>query len=327
MAVTQHEVAADEGELRLDRWFKRHFPQVTQIAVQKFCRTGQVRVDGKRVEASTRLVPGQIIRVPPVNPAPPPEERPAVSPADQRDLEDMVIYRDEQILVINKPHGLPVQGGPGIYRHLDGMLDALRFDAKDRPRLVHRLDRDTSGVMLLARSASVASKLAALFRTRDVQKTYWAIVVGRPSPMEGLIDLPLKRIGSERGERTQAAERDDPDAARALTEYVVREAASRKLSWLELSPRTGRTHQLRVHCLAMGTPILGDGKYGEAASHLDGFSGKLHLHARALRLPHPAGGMLEVSAPLPSHMSETFKRLGFTPDADMPPARGFKTKL
>jgi len=321
MSVTQHEVAADEADLRLDRWFRRHFPQVTQIAVQKFCRTGQVRVDGKRVEANARIAPGQIIRVPPVNPAPPAEQRPAVSPEDQRDMERMVIYRDDQIIVINKPHGLPVQGGPGIYHHLDGMLDALRFDAKDRPRLVHRLDRDTSGVMLLARTASVASQLAALFRTRDVEKTYWAVVVGRPIPSEGLIDLPLKRIAGDRGERTEATTRDDREGARALTEYVTREAASRKLSWLELSPRTGRTHQLRVHCLALETPILGDGKYGEAASHLTGFSGKLHLHARALRLPHPAGGTLEVSAEMPSHMKDTFKQLGFTADPDQTPKR------
>ena len=320
-AVTQHEVAADEGDLRLDRWFRRHFPQVTQVAVQKFCRTGQVRVDGKRVDANARIAPGQIIRVPPVNPAPPPEERPAVSPEDQRDLERMVIYRDDHLIVINKPHGLPVQGGPGIYRHLDGMLDALRFGSADRPRLVHRLDRDTSGVMLLARTPSVAAKLAAMFRTRDVQKTYWAVVVGRPIPSEGLIDLPLKRIGGERGERTEATTRDDKEGARALTEYVTREAASRKLSWLELSPRTGRTHQLRVHCAALETPILGDGKYGEAASRLSGFSGKLHLHARALLLPHPAGGTLEVSAEMPSHMKDTFKQLGFTADADPPPKR------
>lgn len=319
--VSQHEVAADEGDLRLDRWFRRHFPQVTQIAVQKFCRTGQVRVDGKRVEANARITPGQIIRVPPVNAPPPPENRPAVSLNDQRDMENMVIYRDAELIVVNKPHGLPVQGGPGIYHHLDGMLDALRFDAKDRPRLVHRLDRDTSGVMLLARTPSVAAKLAALFRTRDVQKTYWAIVAGRPIPSEGLIDLPLKRTGSDRGERTEAADRADPEGARALTEYVTREAASRKLSWLELSPRTGRTHQLRVHCLALGTPILGDGKYGEATSHLSGFSGKLHLHARALRLPHPAGGVLEVSAEMPAHMKETFKQLGFTADADRAPKR------
>ena len=321
MGVTQHEVAADEAELRLDRWFRRHFPHITQIAVQKFCRTGQVRVDGKRVEANARLLPGQIIRVPPIPEAPEPTARPAVSEADQRELEAMVIYRDPQILVINKPHGLPVQGGPGITRHLDGMLDALRFEAEDRPRLVHRLDRDTSGVMLLARSASVASKLAALFRTRDVHKTYWAVVVGRPTPAEGLIDLPLRRIGGDRGERTEPAARDDPEGARALTDYRVREAAGKKMSWLELSPRTGRTHQLRVHCVALGTPILSDGKYGGAESHMDGFSGKLHLHARALKLPHPAGGTLEVSAPLPSHMAESFKRLGFTPDPDQPPRR------
>ncbi len=320
--VSQHVVTDDEAEIRLDRWFKRHFPQVTQIAVQKFCRTGQVRVDGKRAEASTRLNPGQTVRVPPVNAPPPPEVlRPVVSLEDARFMEQMVIYRDEQLIAINKPHGLPVQGGPGIYRHLDGMLDALRFDATDRPRLVHRLDRDTSGVMLLARSAGSAAKLAALFRGRDVKKTYWAVVCGRPIPSAGIIDLPLKRTNGDRGERTVATTRDDEEGARSITDYLTRDSAGKKLSWLELSPHTGRTHQLRVHCMAMGCPILGDGKYGEAASHLDHFSNKLHLHARGLLLPHPAGGTLELSADVPSHMKETFTKLGFIGEAAKPPRR------
>ncbi len=173
----------------------------------------------------------------------------------------MIIYQDDHLLVLNKPYGLPVQGGPGISRHVDGMLEGFRNEAGDRPRLVHRLDRDTTGVLLIARTPGVAAKLAAAFRGRDMEKTYWAVVAGRPVPVEGEIDLPLKRIGGDRGERTAPAERDDEDAARAITEYRTLDHAARKLAWLELKPHTGRTHQLRVHCVAIRAPILGDVKY------------------------------------------------------------------
>jgi 23S rRNA pseudouridine955/2504/2580 synthase len=326
MSVTTRTVTDDEADIRLDRWFRRHFPGVTQVAIQKFCRTGQVRVDGKRAEAATRLAPGQSVRIPPLPAAPAgpaPRAAPAIDPIQQKELERMVIWRDEQVLVLNKPHGLPVQGGPGITRHLDGMLDALRFGAPDRPRLVHRLDRDTSGVLLLARSPGVAARLAAAFRTRAVEKTYWAVVAGRPVPPEGRIDLPLKRIGGARGERTAPAERDDEEGARAITDYRTLDHAGRKLAWLELQPLTGRTHQLRVHCVALGAPIVGDIKYHEPdqnnafSAEVAGLPDKLHLHARALAFPHPAGGRLVVEADLPPHMRETFRTLGFT----APPAR------
>ena len=215
MTAGLHTVTTDEADIRLDRWFRRHFPGLPQSAIQKFCRTGQIRVDGHRAEAATRLAPGQAVRVPPLPVAPPPAKARApaaeIDPAIARDLQRLVIYRDDQVIVLNKPHGLPVQGGPGITHHLDGLLDALRFGAPDRPRLVHRLDRDTSGVLLLARTPGVAAKLAAAFRTRAVQKTYWAVVAGRPVPVEGRIDLPLKRITGGRGERTEPADRDDPD--------------------------------------------------------------------------------------------------------------------
>jgi len=315
MTVQTRKVAPDEGDTRLDRWFRRHFPALTQGALQKMLRTGQVRVDGRRAEANTRLAPGQEIRVPPLPEAPPPE-RPRVAkpldPHERKALEAMVIHRDREVLVLDKPHGLPVQGGPGIARHLDGMLDALRFDAAERPRLVHRLDKDTSGVLVLARSAAAAAKLAAAFRGRDVEKTYWAVTVGQPTPPAGRIDLPLVRQGGPRGERTAAAEPGDREAARAVTDFRTLDAARRRAAWLELKPITGRTHQLRVHCAeALGCPILGDGKYGGAAAHMEGLPGQLHLHARALHLPHPAGGTLEVAAPLPPHMKETFAFFGF----------------
>ncbi len=321
MSVVILSVSADEAEIRLDRWFRRHYPHLTQGALQKLCRTGQVKVDGRKVDASTRLVPGQMVRVPPVpnvsRPAPVVQE---VDARDVKDLARMVVYRDEQVIVLNKPAGLPVQGGPGIVRHVDGMLDALRDGSEHRPRLVHRIDRDTSGLLLLARTPGVAGKLAASFRTRDVRKTYWAVVVGRPDPTEGVIDLPLARLGAGPGSVFVAAERDEEDAAHALTEYVVKDAAARKMAWLELSPLTGRTHQLRVHCEAIGTPILGDPKYGGEAVRLQGFADQLHLHARALDLPHPAGGRLAVAAGLPPHMKDTFRTLGFEAGST-PPAR------
>ena len=312
MSVVNLPVTEDEAEIRLDRWFRRHYPHLTQGALQKLCRTGQVKVDGRKVETSTRLMPGQSVRVPPIpNAAKPAPIVPVVDEHDAKEMARMVLYRDEQIIVLNKPAGLAVQGGPGIVRHVDGLLDALRDGSEHRPRLVHRIDRDTSGLLLLARTPGVAAKLAASFRTREVRKIYWAVVAGKPSPAEGVIDLPLARLGAGPGALTIAAERDDEDSAHALTEYAVRDAAARKLSWLELSPLTGRTHQLRVHCEALGTPILGDPKYGGDAAHLDGFPDRLHLHARALEIPHPAGGRLRLEAELPAHMKDTFRLLGF----------------
>jgi 23S rRNA pseudouridine955/2504/2580 synthase len=329
MSVATKTVLEDEAEIRLDRWFRRHFPGVTQGTIQKLCRTGQVRVDGHRADAATRLAPGQSVRVPPI-PAAPVKAAPRapVDPDTARDLQRLVLYRDDALIVLNKPAGLPVQGGPGITHHLDGLLDALRFDG-ERPRLVHRLDRDTSGVLVLARTPGTAAKLASAFRGRDMEKVYWAITARRPVALEGRIDLALKRVGGPRGERTVPAERGDEDAARAITLYRTLDHASQKLAWLELHPLTGRTHQLRVHCVAIGAPILGDEKYAEPDQNgafgalIEGLSDKLHLHARSLRLPHPAGGTLMVEADLPPHMRDTFRTLGFhAPPAQKPLRQG-----
>ena len=327
MSVKLKTVAGDDADIRLDRWFRRHYPGLTQGALQKMCRTGQVRVDGVRAETATRLAPGQTIRVPPMPRDPPKPEKPGLDPAVVRELADMVLFQDEHVIVLDKPPGLATQGGPGISRHLDGMLDGLRGGSDHRPRLVHRLDRDTSGVLVLARSPGIAAKLAAAFRGRDVNKTYWAVVTGRPSPVEGRIDLPLLRYKGPRGERSVPAARDDEDAARAVTDYITLDNAGQKLAWLELSPITGRTHQLRVHCMAIGHPILGDVKYAEPDQNgarsalVEGLSDRLHLHARALDLPHPSGGRLVVQAPLPPHMRETFATLGFTAPAPRRPQR------
>jgi 23S rRNA pseudouridine955/2504/2580 synthase len=318
MTIETRTVLQDEADIRLDRWLRRHFPGLPQSAIQRFCRTGRIRVDGHRTDAAARLAPGQSVRIPPLPiAAPSPKPQAEIAPETARDLQRLVLHRDDHVLVLDKPHGLPVQGGPGIAHHLDGLLDALRFDASDRPRLVHRLDRDTSGVLLLARTPGVAAKLAAAFRTRAVHKTYWAVVAGRPVPVEGRIDLPLRRIAGGRGERTEIAAPGDPQAARAITEYRTLDNAAQKLAWLELNPLTGRTHQLRVHCVALGAPIVGDVKYARPdqnnafSASISGLPPELHLHARALSLPHPAGGTLIVEADLPPHMVQTFRTLGF----------------
>ena len=306
-------IVDDEADLRLDRWFRRHFPQVTQGRLQKLLRSGQVRIDGKRADAGARLQSGQAVRVPPLGDAAVPDAPRPVDPRDAKELRDLLIHKDELVLAINKPPGLAVQGGTGTHRHLDAMLDALRFDAPERPRLVHRLDRDTSGVLLLARSAKAAAALSRSFQSKQTQKLYWAIVAGVPKPARGTIDLGLaKRAGA--GGREHVAQ-DEEAGQRAVTSYQIVDAASPRAAWLALLPLTGRTHQLRVHCVALGTPVLGDGKYGGAGAFLpgSGASRQLHLHARRLRLPHPAGGVLDVTAELPPHMIETFRYFGFEP--------------
>jgi 23S rRNA pseudouridine955/2504/2580 synthase len=317
MSVSMREVSEDEADIRLDRWFRRHYPALTQGVIQKLCRTGQVRVDGRRAEAATRLAPGQSVRIPPLPVAVPAAPRPAVEidPRLQKDAERLVLYRDEQVLVLDKPAGLATQGGPGISRHVDGMLEALRFGSEHRPRLVHRLDRDTSGLLVVARTPGVAARLAASFRSRAVEKIYWAVVVGRPVPVEGRIELNLVRVNGFRGERAAVAGPFDTDVAHSLTEYRTLDHAARKLAWLELHPRTGRTHQLRVHCAAIGAPILGDAVYGQEKALVEGLAEQVHLHARRLTLPHPAGGTLAIEAELPPHMLATFRALGFSAPA------------
>lgn len=307
------EVGPDDAGLRLDRWFRRHYPHVGHGTLERWLRTGQVRLDGRRARAADRVEAGQQVRVPPAAhvptagkpsrpPAPPP------TPEEAAELARRVLYRDEQVLVIDKPAGLAVQGGTRTTHHLDGLLDALAFDG-ERPRLVHRLDRDTSGVLVLARTAAAASKLAAAFASRAVHKLYWAVVVGVPRIAAGKISQPLSKRFGAAGERVGAD--DEGDAA--VTFYRVIEHAGSSAAWLALLPRTGRTHQLRAHCTLLGTPILGDGKYGGASAFLAevGDATRLHLHARAIQFPHPERGTVTVEAPLPAHMGETFDFFGF----------------
>jgi len=320
--MSEHIVDAAEADTRLDRFLRRHVEGLTQGVIQKFLRTGKIRVNGAKAEANAHLAAGDTVTVPVI---PPPAARPkerhvmVLDARQRRDLEALVLYRDEAVIVLNKPAGLASQGGKGIAVHLDGMLDALRFDGTERPKLVHRLDRDTSGVLLLARGIKPASKLAAAFRGRDVEKTYWALLWGVPPLLAGRIDLPLTRVDGEGAARTAPADRRDKEAARAVTDYRIVDYAGKKFAWAELNPVTGRMHQLRVHCLALGTPILGDAAYG--AAFADGFAPQLHLHARRLQFPHPDGGTLTVEAPLPPHMRDSFKALGFATPEPKKPAR------
>ena len=314
--VATLEIAPEDGAQRLDRWFKRHYPAIGHGRLEKLLRTGQIRVNGKRARAGTRLAPGDRVRVPPL-----PEggedraPRRAAPPMDKADVDmvqSAVIYRDGDMIALNKPPGLPVQGGSRVARHLDAMLDALRFDATDAPRLVHRLDRDTSGVLLLARHAAAARELTALFRSRQLQKLYWALVVGVPKPTQGRIDAPLAKRQVGAGERVIATAEG---GQRAITDYALVETAGRRLSWLALMPRTGRTHQLRTHTASVfGHPVVGDGKYGGEAAFPAGFEPRLHLHARALALPRPGGKALVLTAPLPPHMAAAWRFLGFDPE-------------
>jgi 23S rRNA pseudouridine955/2504/2580 synthase len=321
MTHTDETVTVDsaDGSLRLDRWFKRHYPALGHGQLEKLLRTGRIRVDGKRARSGDRVEPGQAIRLPPLGelalPAGPAKYH--ARPADEAMLQAAVLHRDDAVIVIDKPPGLAVQGGTATERHLDGLLDVLRFGNKERPRLVHRLDKETSGILVIARTAAAAAFLTRAFREKTTRKVYWAVVVGLPKPRQGRIDLPLAKAPSRGGERVRP---DPDDGRRAVTYYRVIDSAGTRASWLALMPITGRTHQLRAHCAAVGTPILGDAKYGEAAAQLAGVPGlrRPHLHARTLSIPHPLGGMLRLTAPLPAHMRRTWEFFGFPPDVDDP---------
>lgn len=310
-------VRPEDGAGRLDRWFRRHYPGLSHGRLEKLLRTGQIRVDGKRARAGDPVAPGQAIRVPPLaEPSTPPPVR-RVRPQDEALLRDLVLYRDASAIVINKPAGLAVQGGTKTGRHVDGLLDTLRFDSDERPRLVHRLDKDTSGVLLIARNAAAAAFFTRAFREKTTRKIYWAAVAGLPQLRQGRIDLALAKRAGAGGERVHAG---DEDGKSAVTYYRVIDHAGDRASWLALLPVTGRTHQLRAHCAALGTPILGDGKYGGGAAHLAGVvaANRLHLHARSLAIPSPTGGLLRVTAPLPPDMRETWDLLGFAGDSADP---------
>jgi 23S rRNA pseudouridine955/2504/2580 synthase len=339
MSVQILTVTEDEGEQRLDKWLRRRFPQLNQVAVEKLCRTGQIRVDSGRVKASDRVMPGQSVRVPPLPDAAPRTEAriQGVSAADAKMIQAAVLFKDEHMIVINKPAGLPSQGGSGQGdRHVDGLAEALKFGYKDKPKLVHRLDKDTSGLLMLARTDRVARALSEALRHRAARKIYWAVVAGVPHPRQGSIKFALEKApGRGRGGEGEkmicvhpAKMADHPDAKRAQTDYFTLWFLGARLSWMALEPITGRTHQLRAHMAEIGHPILGDGKYGggESENLGDGWgagaggdlSKKLHLHARSLTVEHPITKKpMTFTAPLPEHMARTWKLLDWKED-DVP---------
>jgi 23S rRNA pseudouridine955/2504/2580 synthase len=312
--IRQFTVEADDDGIRLDRWFKRHLPDASFNIVSRWARTGQLRVDGKRATPGDRLEAGQILRVPPADVAAAASARPARKRRELTDDEmefalSMVIHRDDAAIVLNKPAGLATQGGTKTENHVDGLLDALTFGLDNRPKLVHRLDKDTSGALLVARTSRAAGHFAKAFSSRTARKVYWALVVGVPDIADGFIDLPIGKQPGSGGEKMHV---DEKDGASARTRYRIVERAGNTCAWVELQPYTGRTHQLRVHMAAIGHPIVGDGKYGGKEAFLTGtISRKMHLHARRIRIDHPKGEQIDVRADLPPHMKDSFADLGF----------------
>ncbi len=305
------EVKAGEEDQRLDRWFKRQFPHISHGALEKYLRKGEVRVDGKRAKSAFRLQVGMMVRLPPL-PEPGEEKKTiSVNAKDAAFMRDLVLYKDNRLIVLNKPAGLAVQGGTHTHRHIDGMLDALAKKG-ERPRLVHRLDRDTSGVLLLGRDVAATAALAKAFQSRKAKKTYWALVLGVPRPEMGLLSGYIKKGFGEKGRELMIqARHGDPDASYARSRYVVLARAGQRAAWVALRPETGRTHQLRYHMAAMGHAIAGDRKYICDRPDIGGLAEQLHLHARAISLPHPDGGTFSIEAPLPAHMKAGFDALGF----------------
>ncbi|MFK8251052.1 RluA family pseudouridine synthase [Ancylobacter terrae] len=346
MAVQTRSVDRDEEGMRLDRWFKTHFPDLSFGHLQKLLRTGQVRVDGARAKTNTRLAAGQSVRIPPLEekaqlsaadyleaeeakargeapprlpraeagdrPAAPAVRRAVESDKDAEFLKSITLFEDRDVMVLNKPFGLAVQGGSGTYRHVDGLMESLRTPDGVKPRLVHRIDKDTSGILLVAKSRLAASTLAKTFRSRSARKVYWALVPGVPRPRQGRISTYLAK--DEAAERMRVARHGEDEASHAVSYYAVVDQAAQKLSWLSMKPVTGRTHQLRAHAAHIGHPIVGDPKYFDIENWPlpGGLQNRLHLLARRLVIPHPRGeGVIDVSAPLPPHMQQSWNVLGF----------------
>ena len=315
--VENRRVDSDENGMRLDRWFKVHYPGLAFGRLQKLLRSGQVRVDGGRVKTDTRLVAGQTVRVPPLETdrnTGPLTPRSIANKDDADALSQILLYEDDKVLVFNKPPGLAVQGGSGIVRNVDQMLEAWRNKKGEKPRLVHRLDRDTSGVLVVARTRQAAMRLAESFRARETKKTYWALVKGVPARKTGKISNWLVKEPSPDGDRMRVAKHGETGADHAVSYYRVVDQAGQALSWLEMEPYTGRTHQLRVHAVTLGCPIIGDPKYFEADQNWEfpgGIQKRLHLHARRIVIPHPNSGVIDVTAPLPGHMVQSWNLLGF----------------
>jgi 23S rRNA pseudouridine955/2504/2580 synthase len=307
-------VTPDENNMRVDRFFEARFPRLSFSHIQRIIRKGEVRVNGKRTQPKARLETGQAIRIPPLKvEAPPPRDDAPSAQKDRAFLKSITLYEDADVLVLNKPMGLAVQGGSGTTRHVDGMLGTLRGTDGQRPRLVHRLDKDTAGCLLVAKSRFAAAALAKTFRSRSARKIYWALVAGVPKPTQGRISTYLAKQEVEEDSFMRVAKHGEKDAVHAVTYYAVVETAAQKVAWLSLKPVTGRTHQLRAHMAHVGNPIVGDPKYFNIENWElpGGIQNKLHLLARRIAVPHPRGGVIDVSAPLPPHMLQTWNLLGF----------------
>ena len=309
-------VSPDESGMRVDRFFEGRFPGLSFSHIQRIIRKGEVRVNGKRTQPKNRLEAGQAVRIPPLQlEAPKPRDDAPQAQKDRAFIRSITLYEDDDVLVLNKPMGLVVQGGSGTTRHLDGMLGALRGSHPDaqRPRLVHRLDKDTAGCLLVAKTRFAAAALAKTFRTRSARKIYWALVAGVPKPKQGRISTFLAKQEIEEDSYMRIAKHGEKDAVHAVTYYAVVETAAQKLAWISLKPVTGRTHQLRAHMAHVGNPIIGDPKYFNIENWElpGGMQDKLHLLARRISVPHPRGGTIDVSAPLPPHMEQSWNLLGF----------------
>jgi 23S rRNA pseudouridine955/2504/2580 synthase len=319
-------VKAGDAGIRMDRWLKANFPSLPHGLMQKLLRTGQIRVNGGRVKPDTRLDTGDEVKVrrladfaetgPPAGKGPALQAPLGVSKADRNFIESIILFEDAEFLVLNKPYGIAVQGGTKTRRHIDGMLAGMEDRFGGRARLVHRLDRDTSGVLLVAKTRDAAARLGRQFQTRSVQKIYWALVKGIPKPPQGKIDAALVKASGPDGDRVRKAMAGEQDLAQsAVTHYSVIDRVSTKFAWVSLKPVTGRQHQLRAHMAMIGTPIVGDQKYeGDKDLPVEGLEMKMHLHARRLVVPRGRGEPLDVTAPIPEHMRASWSLLGLDPD-------------
>jgi 23S rRNA pseudouridine955/2504/2580 synthase len=318
IGVQTVQVTADEAGMRVDRFLEARFPGLSFSHIQRVIRKGELRVNGKRADSKDRLAAGQSVRIPPltlVAPKPAEGTQAAENAKTRALLKSITLYEDDDVMVLNKPAGLAVQGGSGTYRHVDGMLGVLTERDGQRPRLVHRLDKETSGCLLVAKTRFAAAALAKSFRSRAARKIYWALVPGVPKPRQGRISTYLSKEEVEHDSFVRVAQHGDEGASHAVTYYAVVETAAQQLSWLSLKPVTGRTHQLRAHCAHIKHPIVGDPKYFSLENWEipGGLQHRLHLVARRISIPHPRGGVIDVSAPLPPHMQQSWNLLGFDP--------------
>jgi 23S rRNA pseudouridine955/2504/2580 synthase len=306
-------VTADEAGMRVDRFLEARFPSLSFSHIQRVIRKGELRVNGKRADAKDRLEEGQSVRIPPLRLDLP--KTSDLSEAEEKTrefLRSITLYEDDDVLVLNKPMGLSVQGGSGTTRHVDGMLDVMRDKSGQRPRLVHRLDKDTAGCLLVAKTRFAASSLAKTFRSREARKIYWALVAGVPKPQQGRISTFLAKDDREDEFVMRIARHGEEGASHAVTYYAVVETSAQHLAWLSLKPVTGRTHQLRAHLAHIGHPIVGDPKYFNRENWAlpGGIQNRLHLLARRIAVPHPRGGVIDLMAPLPPHMVQSWNLLG-----------------